>query len=444
MTVTDSPPGQLEIPRTPADVIAIARQIGEAAAPHAARHDREASFVAEGFEAVRALGYGVIAVPRELGGAGHDLATVCQAQAIMARYCANTALAIAMHQHNVLAMSWRWRLGDHAVERILRRIAAGNFILSSSGAVNPANPGVTATPVDGGLLVSGAKRFVSGVPGADVIVTMARVDDGEQRWTTTVIIPTSDPGTEIIDDWDAMGMRGSGSNPVRFSEVFVPEANTIEFERIGLLTGRRRGNRAGGRGGGAPNGRQGDGDGGQAARPRGDQGGAPAGVRPTAQPRVQHIDGHRLPGLQIALAVIAATYLGAAGGVRDRALRMAAAAGAGDDPVQQRLAGLMTHEFRSARWALGALIADTTDESVGTEDHFLTTMLAKRQVILSSIRIVELAMELLGSRSYMRGLPFEQALRDVRAGITHPLSPERTLVEVGRSALEFHGRQPQA
>jgi acyl-CoA dehydrogenase len=112
-----------------------------------------------------------------------------------------------------------------------------------------------------------------------------------------------------------------------------------------------------------------------------------------------------------------------------------------DDPVKQRLAGLMTAEFRSAGWALDRLIADTTDEAVGSENHFITTMLAKRQVILSSVSICELAMELLGSRSYMRALPFEQALRDVRAGITHPLAPEKTLEEVGRSALEFFASQ---
>jgi alkylation response protein AidB-like acyl-CoA dehydrogenase len=69
-------------------------------------------------------------------------------------------------------------------------------------------------------------------------------------------------------------------------------------------------------------------------------------------------------------------------------------------------------------------------------------MVAKRHVILSSIRIVELAMEMLGSMSYMRDQPFEQALRDVRAGITHPLSPEATLEEVGASALHWAAANP--
>jgi acyl-CoA dehydrogenase len=418
MTVTDSTPNQRELPKTPAEVFAMVRQIGAAAAPHAARHDREASFVEEGYEAIRALGYGVIAVPSELGGGGHGLATVCRAQALLARYCANTALAIAMHQHNVLALAWRWRLGDGAVEDALRRVARGELLLSSSGSADPTNPGVTATRVEGGMLVTGRKRFCSGVLGADVVLTMARVDDGEQPFTTTVMVPTSDPGTEIIPDWDALGMRGSGSNPVSFSEVFVPDANILHFEPLWSLSYRPQ----------------------PAAGPAEDEDGpSPDGHAgaPHGRPR---IDGHRLPAIQLALAVIAAVYLGAAGGMRDRALRIAAARGAAD-PAQQRIAGLMTQEFRSAWWALDAFIAATTDDALGSEAHFLTTMLAKRQVILSSIHIVELAMELLGSRSYMRAMPFEQALRDLRAGITHPLPPEKTLYEVGKSVLEFFAEQ---
>jgi alkylation response protein AidB-like acyl-CoA dehydrogenase len=417
MTVTDSTPNQREVPQTPGEVYAMARQIGAAAAPHAARHDREASFVAEGYEAIRALGYGVIAVPSELGGDGHGLATVCRAQALLARYCANTALAIAMHQHNVLTMAWRWRLGDQVVEPVLRRIAQGDLLLSSSGSADPTNPGVRATAVEGGLLVTGSKRFCSGVPGADFVLTMARVDDGEEPWTTTVMVPTSDPGTEIVPDWDALGMRGSGSNPVSFSEVFVPDDDILYLEPLRSLHGRSR-----------------------PGAPAGDQARAPADGQADTPGAVPPIDGNRLPGLQIALAVIASVYLGAAGGMRDRALRITAARGAAD-PVKQRIAGLMTYEFRSAWWALDALIAATTDDSVGSESHFITTMLAKRQVILASIRIVELAMELLGSRSYMRAMPFEQALRDVRAGITHPLAPEKTLYEVGKSALEYFARQ---
>ncbi len=398
----------------------MARRIGAAAAPHAARHDRDASFVTEGYEAIRANGYGMIAVPAELGGGGHDLATVCDAQAILARHCANTSLAIAMHQHNVLTLAWRWRLGDRSVENTLRRIVTEELILSSSGSADTSNPGVTAVPADGGLVVTGRKRFCSGVPGADLVVTMARVEDGEEPWTTTVLIPMSAPGSKVIDDWDAMGMRGSGSNPVAFSEVLVPAENVIIFEP--LRRRRRRGPLANGTG----------------VAPR-----RTPGNREAGRDEQRQEDGHRLPGLQLALAVIASVYFGAASGVRDRALRLASARGT-SDPGQQRIAGLLTQELRTARWALTALIEATNDMSLGTDRHFNTTMLAKRQVVLSCIQVVELAMELLGSRSYMRDLPFEQALRDMRAAITHPLTPEKTLFEVGKSALEHFASLPNA
>src|SRR5262249_38616212 len=154
---------------------------------HAVRHDREASFVEEGYEAIRARGYGVIAVPAELGGGGHGLGTGCHAQALLARLCVDTSLAMAMHQPDGPALACRWPLGRSGVERTLRRIATEGLILASSGSADPANPGVTAAPVDGGLLVTGRKRFCSGVPGADVVLTMARVEDGKRPWTTTVL-----------------------------------------------------------------------------------------------------------------------------------------------------------------------------------------------------------------------------------------------------------------
>jgi alkylation response protein AidB-like acyl-CoA dehydrogenase len=81
------------------------------------------------------------------------------------------------------------------------------------------------------------------------------------------------------------------------------------------------------------------------------------------------------------------------------------------------------------------MIRQTTDESLGTREQMVTTMLGKRQIVLSSIHAAELTMEILGSKSYMRNEIFERTLRDVRAGLTHPLPPDQTLLEVGRSAL---------
>ncbi len=383
--MTDAGDGSLD----PSEVIAIAREIGRHAEPFAGDHDREASFVAEGYEAIRELGYGTVAVPRELGGGGHDLSTVCRAQAAMAAGCVNTSLAISMHQHTVLSMARRWRRGDTGVESALRRIADG-LILCSSGTSDPLNPGVTASRVDGGLRLNGRKGLASGCPGADVLATPILIDDQRGPVAASVLITMSAPGVEVLDTWDAMGMRGSGSNGIGIKDVFVPEDD---------ITGTHE-------------------------------------LESEIKPADRHRTTHRAPGLLIALTVIAAVYLGAGDGIRERALTDVTKGRHPDDPITYRHVGALSQESRLAWWALEGLLRRTTDDSLLTEVHFRATMLAKRQIVLSSIAMVETAMEMLGSMSYFRRQPYEQALRDVRAGITHPLAPEATLTEVGRSVLE--------
>jgi acyl-CoA dehydrogenase len=62
-------------------------------------------------------------------------------------------------------------------------------------------------------------------------------------------------------------------------------------------------------------------------------------------------------------------------------------------------------------------------------------MVAKRQVVTEAIEVVDLAMDVLGGRSYFRRSPLERAYRDVRAGTFHPFTPEMTLAYAGKLAL---------
>jgi alkylation response protein AidB-like acyl-CoA dehydrogenase len=242
--------------------------------------------------------------------------------------------------------------------------------------------------------------------------TAAKFGEPDAWRPVTVLVPLDSPGVEIVPDWDAMGMRGSGSNSVAMTEAFVPEANVLYLHRS-----RNRGHT------------------------RGADDGAP-GERGARRGNAPQPPGMLVPGLHISLAVITATYFGAAGAMRDKALQLVAGTPKAETPAVHRLAGMMTQEWRTAQWVLDGLIQETTDESIGTPRQFVATMLAKRQILLSSIHVVELAMEMLGSMSYMKDQPFEQALRDVRAGITHPLPPEATLGPVGRTALAWAAAHP--
>ena len=374
------------------ETILQARAIGRRAEPYAAEHDRAATFVHEGYEAFRETGFSKAAVPVELGGSGARLDAICRAQALLAGFCANTALAIAMHQHNVLTMAWRWRRGDRLVEPVLRRIVDQGLLLASSGTMDLTRISIAGVATEGGLRVTGQKRYCSASPGADALSTLVAVKhDQSPDALFGVLVPLQAPGVTIVPDWDAMGMRGSGSNSVELNDVFVPEDCVIAHphQQSASLTKTTKS--------------------GQAAR---------------------------TPGLQIALPVITAVYLGIARRTHRNAIRRVVGTPRGSEPQTVRLAGLMSQELHSAWWALNAAIRAGNDNAIGTEAHFVTTMLAKRQAILGALAVAQLAMEMIGGSSYFRTLQFEQALRDIRAALTHPLSPEASLFEVGQSVLD--------
>lgn len=380
------------------EALGLGREVGAVAGPHAARHDAESSFVSEGYQAVRDTGYHLLAIPQDLGGHGHGLLGVCRGQAAIGRECASTSLAIGMHQHAAMTLAWRRSKGDEEAERALRLVVDEGLILSASGTLNVSMINVELRPCDDGFVLNGQRRLCSGSPGADALVTAANLLLPEGKRPVSVLAPLQTDGVEILDDWHAMGMRGSGSNSVRFTDVFVPREYALYVDEPQRLAQHRR----------------------------------PA---PTEPGREGAQPGILMPGLHISLPIIAASYLGAATGVRDLALQKVAGTPRAKGPAVAHLAGLLTHEVRAGWWAMQGIAARTTDDSLGTTAQMVTTMLGKRQIVLSSIRAAELAMELLGSQSYMNDAVFERVLRDVRAGVTHPLPPENTLMEVGRVAI---------
>jgi alkylation response protein AidB-like acyl-CoA dehydrogenase len=399
------------VPRLDDDTAAIVlgREVGRRAAPFAALHDREATFVSEGYAAARESGYSLAAVPEALGGGGHGLRTICHAQAEIARSCASTALAIAMHQHAVLTMAWRWDRGDAEVEPILRRVVDDGLMIAFAGPFRLSGKSLVAEQRDGGYVVRGVRKLCSASPGADVMVCLAQLMTSSGPRPLRLFVPLRADGVEIVDDWYAMGMRGSGTNSVRLDGVFVPSANVQH--------------------GSYPPGA----DGADPDRP------AAGTDRQVPSRSAEHPDGlapARSPALHFSLPVLAATYLGAATFACEEALRLVATTARANSEASPRLAGLMVHEATLGWWVLETMLRDAVDDSLGTPEQAINTLLGKRQVVLGSIRTVELAMELLGSMSYRTGEIFERTLRDVRAGITHPLTPEETLIAVGRASLE--------
>ncbi len=92
-----------------------------------------------------------------------------------------------------------------------------------------------ARVVAGGHLVSGRWSFSSGCDHASWVLLGQIVTDVENRPTDfrTFLLPRADYVVE--DVWDTVGLRGTGSNDIVVSDVFVPEYRSLSFTDVSRL-----------------------------------------------------------------------------------------------------------------------------------------------------------------------------------------------------------------
>lgn len=363
-------------------LVAWAAELGAAIEGRAEEHDRDGTFVTEAYDVLREAGYLALAVPEELGGRGAGIREVAMAQRELARHCASTALASVMHHHVVLFTAWRYRRGMPGAEATLRRVAQEGIVLVSTGGGDFTRPKGTAVRVEGGYSVTGRKPFSSQAPVGTVLSTMFTYDDPEEgRLVLNMAVPLASEGVSVVETWDSLGMRGTGSHDVQLTDVFVPD------ERV------------------------------MARRPYG------------------QVDGPLQVILSIAMPPIAAVYLGVAEGARDHAVAALASTPKAADPVVQRQVGLMDNRLRVAGWALDGALAAVGEDPTPAMETVVAVMAAKREVALAGTEVCDLAMDVVGGATYARPSAIERAVRDVRGARFHPFSPEDTLVHAGQVAL---------
>jgi len=365
--------------RVRSDWVVLARELGPRFASRAAGHDAADAFVAENYRDLRQHRVFSAGVPAELGGGGASHAELAAMLSVLGQHCGSTALALAMHTHQVAIPAWRWRHETTAVEPFLRRVAAEELILVTSGGSDWLAGSGRAEKVEGGYRVTGRKVFASGSPAGDLFMTMAVYDDPEAGPTVLHFPVALDaPGLTVQDNWRTLGMRGSGSNDVRLEGVFVPET------AIGV----RR----------------------------------PAGRWSPAWHVVA----------TIALPLIYSVYVGLAEAARALALRQAA--GRRHDRGTQELAGAMETELATARMALRSMIEAAAAKPMGPETT--NAVLMGRAVTGgAAIRTVELAMEVAAGAGFFRTLGLERLFRDVQGARYHPVRGGAQRLYSGRLAL---------
>jgi acyl-CoA dehydrogenase len=188
----------------------------DVARAHAAAADAEARFPAEAFAEIRRQRLLGIMVPKALGGEGASLADVADICFALGQACSSTGLIFAMHQIK-MACIVRHVKDNAALQRILRRIAAEQFLMASSTTEGQAGGNVRSSEAavvpDGAHVTLERKATViSYAVDADGIVTTARrAADAAASDQVLLVLLKSDYTLERLQSWDTLGMRGTHS-----------------------------------------------------------------------------------------------------------------------------------------------------------------------------------------------------------------------------------------
>jgi alkylation response protein AidB-like acyl-CoA dehydrogenase len=180
----------------------------------------------EAIDAIREAGLFRIWIPEKLGGWDVDPVTACRIFEDIARI--DSAASWSVQMSNGVAALGRF-FGDQAVAEIY---AGGNKILADAFA-----PPGAAVPVEGGYRFTGQFPFGSGCRYADWFMALGLVmDDGQPRMDEgnpvirIMAFPMAE--AEVVDNWDTLGMRGTGSDDVKVENLFVPEHLTAALVPI--------------------------------------------------------------------------------------------------------------------------------------------------------------------------------------------------------------------
>ena len=385
-----------------ARLVAIAEELSEVLGERAADHDRHGTYPFEAIDALKAAGYFAAPVPVELGGLGvssaHDLVV---ASSRLARGNASVAIGVNMHLVAVSNMERRRRIAlatggvrrARAFTSSLEKIADGVVLAAaiSERGQNLTRPATRATRTASGWRIDGRKMFCTMAPAATELYVAVSYDDGAgvERYAYAMV-PIGTPGVVVHDDWDALGMRASGSHSVSFECAELPESavrggfrtgDPLPYMERNLLSGLFHAS-------------------------------ASLGIAESADAHARRglagrVNGDARPRMLVA----------------DNAVELAAARG-----VLSRAAALID-AHRAAN-----------PDSDGTAEElsalFAEAQAAKAFVGEAAPRIVDRALALSGGAGYVGASPLARAYRDVRAGaFMHPLGANRAYDHLAHVSL---------
>ncbi|HEY9353368.1 MAG TPA: acyl-CoA dehydrogenase family protein, partial [Nocardioides sp.] len=208
----------------------VARRLADELALGDGGRDRVRALPYDQVKAYAAAGLGALTVPLEFGGPALPATTVAEVFRLVSWGDPNVGQV--PHSHFVFLNQLRLNGTREQQQRIYSEVRAGALVANAQsefGTKHVRDIRTTLTPAreEGEWLLNGDKFYCTGSLFADYLAVLARRDvDGplQVAW-----VRTETPGVEIIDDWDAVGQRTTGSGTVRLTDVTVAEEWVTPF-----------------------------------------------------------------------------------------------------------------------------------------------------------------------------------------------------------------------
>jgi isovaleryl-CoA dehydrogenase len=225
-------------------------------APRAAAIDRDNTFPRDLWPEMGALGLHGITVDEEYGGSGQGYLEHCVAMEEISR--ASAAVGLSYGAHSNLCVNQLSRNGTaEQKKKYLPKLISGEHV----GALAMSEPGAGSDVVSmrtradkkgDRYILNGSKMWITNGPVADTLVVYAKTDrTAGARGITAFIIEKGMQGFAPAQKLDKLGMRGSDTSELVFTDCAVPEENVLgavgngvnvlmsglDYERVVLAAG---------------------------------------------------------------------------------------------------------------------------------------------------------------------------------------------------------------
>ena len=207
--------------------------------PLAKKVDAEEYFPKETVEKMGKLGMMGIYFPTEVGGAGGDVLSYVMAVEELSKVCGTTGVIVSAHTSLCAAPIYENGTPEQKA-KYLPKLCSGEWLgafgLTEPGAGTDAQGQQTIAKEDGDYWVlNGSKIFITNGYVADVFVVFAMTDKSKgTKGISAFIVESSFPGFSVGKHEEKMGLHGSPTAEIVFTDMIVPKENMLGREGKGF------------------------------------------------------------------------------------------------------------------------------------------------------------------------------------------------------------------